>query len=325
MIYLKDITKTFKVFQTKPSDMGVLKSFFSRKYFYKYALDNISFEILSGEMVAYIGPNGAGKSSTIKIMSGILTPDAGECIISGKVPWKNRIEHVKNIGVVFGQRSQLWWDVPVIDSFQLLSNIYQIEYQDYKKKLEELIDTLDLKQLIKIPARQLSLGERMRCELAAALLHAPKILFLDEPTIGLDIISKIAVRNFIRKLNIQNNITVILTSHDMQDIEAIANRVILIGRGKILMDGQIDNLKKKYSNFKTITIAHDKKSFKLKPGINLLKTINGLSTFQIDVNIITVSSAIEEMALIANTQDIFIEPYSIEEIIASLYKELCIS
>ena len=201
-----------------------------------------------GEMVGYIGPNGAGKSSTIKILSGILTPESGSCLVDGRIPWKDRKEHVRQIGVVFGQRSQLWWDVPVLDSFELLREIYRIPESTYRRNLEQLTNMLDLSQLLKTPVRQLSLGQRMRCEIAASLLHDPRILFLDEPTIGLDAVSKLAVRDFIRKLNQDKNTTVILTTHDMQDIEALTDRIILIGKGKILLDGTIDDIRKDYDS-----------------------------------------------------------------------------
>ena len=194
-------------------------------------------------MVGYIGPNGAGKSSTIKILSGILTPDDGTCIINGRIPWKERKEHVKDIGVVFGQRTQLWWDVPIIDSYELLRDIYDIPQKSYHETLSELTELLSLEEILRTPARQLSLGQRMRCEIAASLLHNPKILFLDEPTIGLDAVSKLAVRDFIRRQNTRHNTTVLLTTHDMQDIEALADRVLLIGKGRLLLDGTLDDLK----------------------------------------------------------------------------------
>ena len=208
-----------------------------------HALRDVSFTIHDGEMVGYIGPNGAGKSSTIKILSGILTPDSGTVLVNGRVPYKNRIAHVREIGVVFGQRSQLWWDVPVIDSFELLKDIYSIPQPVYQQSLEELTELLDLKELLRSPVRQLSLGQRMRCEIAASLLHRPRILFLDEPTIGLDAVSKLAVRDFIRKQNREHKTTVLLTTHDMQDIEALASRIILIGKGEILMDGTLKDIK----------------------------------------------------------------------------------
>lgn len=248
MIEMKHISKTFKVAKRNAGMNEALKALFKRDYSYVYALQDISFEIDDGEMVGYIGPNGAGKSSTIKIMSGILNPDGGECTINGITPWKNRKEHVRNIGVVFGQRSQLWWDVPVIDSFELIRDIYQVDSNTYRHNVDELIEVLDLKEIIKTPVRQLSLGQRMRCEIAASLIHNPKVLFLDEPTIGLDAVSKIAVRDFIKRLNKEKKTTVILTTHDMQDIEALTNRILLIGKGKILLDGSLDELKQRNLN-----------------------------------------------------------------------------
>ena len=220
-----------------------VKALFRREYEEIHALDDLSFTIRDGEMVGYIGPNGAGKSSTIKVLSGILTPDSGQCLVNGRTPWKDRVAHVKEIGVVFGQRTQLWWDVPVADSFELLKEIYTVPAAIYRENLEELTQLLDLGDLLRTPARQLSLGQRMRCEIAASLLHSPKILFLDEPTIGLDAVSKLAVRDFILRLNRERGTTVLLTTHDMQDIEALASRVLLIGRGKILLDGTLEDIR----------------------------------------------------------------------------------
>lgn len=244
MITMENVSKSYKVAKRNAGFGEAVKSLFHREYETIHALKNVSFTIGDGEMVGYIGPNGAGKSSTIKILSGILTPDGGKVLVDGRVPYKDRIRHVRQIGVVFGQRSQLWWDVPVIDSFELLRDIYSISPQQYKQNLEELTQLLDLKELLRSPARQLSLGQRMRCEIAASLLHDPKILFLDEPTIGLDAVSKLAAREFIRKRNQMHGTTVLLTTHDMQDIEALSDRIILIGKGEILMDGTIDDIKR---------------------------------------------------------------------------------
>lgn len=243
MIEFQDIRKSYRVSKRESGLGNAVKSFFKRDYTLIEAIKGISFSIDDGEMVGYIGPNGAGKSTTIKILSGILMPDSGTCVVNGQVPWKDRKEYVRQIGVVFGQRSQLWWDIPVMDSFELLQAIYAIPAATYRSKLDELTELLHLEELLKTPTRQLSLGQRMRCELAASLLHDPKLLFLDEPTIGLDAVSKIAVRDFIKKLNEDHKTTVILTTHDMQDIEAITNRVILIGRGQKLMDGTLDDLR----------------------------------------------------------------------------------
>lgn len=242
MIEVSHLRKTFRVAKRDTGFSQAVKALFHREYTEVHALDDVSFSVGEGEMVGYIGPNGAGKSSTIKVLSGILTPDGGECLVDGRVPWKDRVEHVRRIGVVFGQRSQLWWDVPVIDSFELLKEIYAVPGETYRKNRDELTELLDLGELLRTPARQLSLGQRMRCEIAASLLHSPKILFLDEPTIGLDAVSKLAVRDFIKVLNRERGTTVILTTHDMQDIEALASRVILIGKGKILLDGTLSDI-----------------------------------------------------------------------------------
>ncbi len=244
MITMEHVCKSYKIAKRNAGIREACRAFFHREYEVIHALDDVSFSIADGEMVGYIGPNGAGKSSTIKILSGILTPDCGTVLIDGRIPHKDRIRHVSKIGVVFGQRSQLWWDVPVIDSFELLKDIYRIPDPEYQQSLEELTGLLNLSELLRSPARQLSLGQRMRCEIAASLLHRPRILFLDEPTIGLDAVSKLAVRDFILRQNQLHGTTVILTTHDMQDIEALANRIILIGKGKILMDGTLEDIRR---------------------------------------------------------------------------------
>ena len=248
MITMQQVCKSYRIAKRNAGFGEACKALFHREYETVHALRDVSFTINDGEMVGYIGPNGAGKSSTIKILSGILTPDSGTVLVDGRIPYKNRKEHVNRIGVVFGQRSQLWWDVPVIDSFELLKDIYSIPDTQYKDSLEELAELLNLGEILRTPARQLSLGQRMRCEIAASLLHRPKILFLDEPTIGLDAVSKLAVRDFIRKQNLAHRTTVILTTHDMQDIEALASRIILIGKGQILMDGTLEDIKRGDAN-----------------------------------------------------------------------------
>jgi len=243
MITVKNLNKTFRIRKRQAGFGRAVRALFSHEYDEIHALKDVSFSVADGEMVGYIGPNGAGKSTTIKVMCGVLTPDSGTCDINGRTPWKNRVAHVREIGVVFGQRSQLWWDVPIIDSFELIRDIYKTDQAEYKKNLDELVETLELSEILKTPARSLSLGQRMRCEIVASLLHSPRILFLDEPTIGLDAVSKIAVRQFIKKLNTERGTTVLLTTHDMQDIEALTERIILIGRGQILLDGSLDELK----------------------------------------------------------------------------------
>jgi len=258
MIEMRSISKSFKVSKRSAGLREAIKALFAREHTLVEAVRDVSFSIKRGEIVGYIGPNGAGKSTSIKVMSGILVPDAGTCSIMGYTPWVDRKEYVKHIGVVFGQRSQLWWDVPVIDSFELLKDIYKIQPALYKENLELLTETLELEQLLGVPVRQLSLGQRMRCEIAASLLHGPDILFLDEPTIGLDAVSKIAVRQFIKKMNKEKGLTVILTTHDMSDIEALAERIIMIGNGAILYDGTLSELRSRYGTERIVTTVVSK-------------------------------------------------------------------
>ena len=248
-IELHEIRKSYTVYERPQGRWGLLRGAFVRNARAVQALAGITFTIEEGELVGLIGPNGAGKSTTVKVMSGILTPDSGSCRISGRVPWQERMTHVAEIGVVFGQRSQLWWDVPVADSFDLLRDIYDLEESTYHERLRELCVALDTTDILRTPARQLSLGQRMRCELIAALLHRPKLLFLDEPTIGLDAVSKLALRAFLKEENRQSGVTVLLTTHDMDDIEALCQRVMVIGRGQLLYDGDLTVLKDRYAAF----------------------------------------------------------------------------
>jgi ABC-2 type transport system ATP-binding protein len=275
-------------------------------------------------MIGYIGPNGAGKSSTIKIMSGILTPDSGECVINGRTPWKDRLNHVREIGVVFGQRSQLWWDVPVIDTFDLIKDIYKIPEKIYKNNLDELVTKLAIENIVRTPARQLSLGQRMRCEITASLLHNPKILFLDEPTIGLDAVSKIAVRNFIKTINRERKTTVILTTHDMQDIEALTERIILIGKGQILLDGALVDLKKRNSTIKTLTVEYNGAEFSLCDGASLSEKIDGHATVLVNTDTVSVSDVIAHISSQVEVSDISVAGPTAEEMVVSLYKEFAI-
>ncbi len=243
MIEMKGISKTYRVRKRDPGIGSAMRSLFTRSYTEICALKDVTFTIPKGQIVGYIGPNGAGKSTTIKILSGILRPDGGECRVSGMVPWEDRKRFVSRLGVVFGQRSQLWWDVPVMDSFLLLRDIYRVPEGEFRASLERLTAQLELESLLTAPVRTLSLGQKMRCEIAAALLRGPEVLFLDEPTIGLGAVSKLRVRDFIRQENAQKGTTVILTTHDMQDIDALCERVLLIGKGMLLLDGSIEEIR----------------------------------------------------------------------------------
>ncbi len=329
MIELSHIRKTFRVARRSAGMREAARALFHREYTEIHALDDVSFTIGDGEMVGYIGPNGAGKSSTIKVMSGILTPDSGTCVIDGCTPWKDRTRHVANIGVVFGQRSQLWWDVPVIDSFELIRDIYRVDDATYRRGLDELTDLLDLGDILRTPTRQLSLGQRMRCEIAASLIHRPRILFLDEPTIGLDAVSKLAVRDFIRRINRERGTTVILTTHDMQDIEALTERIILIGKGKILLDGTLDSLKARHSAVRQITVVFapgtpSPADRPLPDGIALVTATDGRAVFAVDTTAQTVSSAIETLTRDIDVRDLSVAGQSTDELVVSLYEEFAI-
>ena len=321
MIELRHINKTFKVAKRNAGFGEAVKGLFHREYTYVHALQDVSFTVGDGEMVGYIGPNGAGKSSTIKIMSGILTPDSGECIINGRTPWKDRVDHVQEIGVVFGQRSQLWWDVPVADSFELLRDIYNIPGDTYQRNVKQLTELLDIGEIQKTPARQLSLGQRMRCEIAASLLHDPKILFLDEPTIGLDAVSKIAVRDFIKAINREKNTTVILTTHDMQDIEALTERILLIGKGRILLDGSLSELRNRNSACKTLTVDYSGGKLPELPEMTVLKDLDGHAQIAVDTSVLSISRVIAEIAAKVNVKDISVTGDAIDDVVVGLYKE----
>lgn len=316
------ISKTFKVAKRNSGLKAALKSFFKREYTYIDAVKNVSFSIEKGEIVGYIGPNGAGKSTTIKMLSGILLPTAGNIRVNGLDPFKDRKKYVSNIGVVFGQRSQLSWDIPAEDTFDLLKDIYDLSDKEYQKTKTELVNLLNIQEVMKQPVRSLSLGQRMRCEIAASLLHKPKILFLDEPTIGLDAESKKIVRDFIKKLNKNHKTTVILTTHDMTDIEALAKRIILIGKGELLYDGSLSNLKKKYGSYKEVLVSTNEKidKIRLKGIIKKSKNINGYS-FIIDSNVLSLSKLLNNLSLKYVINDIDIKNESIDDVILKLYHD----
>lgn len=321
-IIVDGISKTFKVTKRNSGLKSALKSFFKREYVLIDAVKNISFEIEKGEIVGYIGPNGAGKSTTIKMLSGILLPTAGNIKVNGMNPFADRRNYVSNIGVVFGQRSQLAWDIPAEDTFDLLKDIYKLSDEKYEKNKSELVNLLDIGEIIKKPVRSLSLGQRMRCEIAASLLHDPKILFLDEPTIGLDAKSKKIVRDFILKINKERKVTVILTTHDMMDIDKLAKRIILIGKGQILYDGSLEKLKTKYGSYKKITIntKENISDIKLKGIISKEKIDNGYS-FVIDSNIITISKFINYLSNRYSINDMDIDNEGIDDVILKLYQD----
>lgn len=323
MIEVKNLTKVFKIAKKEKGIWGSIKGLFNRKYIIKKALDDVSFTINDGDIVGYLGPNGAGKSTTIKIMCGILTPTSGECVINGMIPWKDRANYVKDIGVVFGQRSQLWWDVPVIDSFYLLKDIYKIPDDVFADQLKILTEKLDLQEIINYPLRQLSLGQKMKCELAGSLLHKPKILFLDEPTIGLDATSKLKVRDFIKNINKEFGITVILTTHDMNDIEALTNKIIIIGKGKLLYNGSFDAIKHKYKNHRIVEVEFEQEYDNVDiPKFQLIKKEAKVFTFKTDDNNFKLADFVVDLSKKYKVVDVQVESIGLEEIISKMFGDL---
>lgn len=252
MIKVENLTKEFKMSKKYPGFKGAIKSFFSNEYTHKLAVDSISFEIHKGEIVGYIGANGAGKSTTIKMMTGILTPTSGNVTVNGLVPYEEREKNAKNIGVVFGQKTQLWWDLPISETFTLLKDIYDVSDEDFEERMKFLKELLGLEEFFLNPVRTLSLGQRMRADLAAALIHNPKIIYLDEPTIGLDVVVKEKVRQAIKDINEKYGTTIILTTHDLDDIEELCNRIIVIDKGKKIYDGEIQGIKDKFGYLTTV-------------------------------------------------------------------------
>jgi ABC-2 type transport system ATP-binding protein len=254
IIKVNHLNKIYKVFQNHSGYFGVLRNLFNRKFEEIHAVDGISFEIEPGELVGYIGPNGAGKSTTIKMLTGLLVPSSGSLMVNNQVPWKDRKDYVKHIGAVFGQRTTLWWDLPLSDSFDLLKHIYEIPDEVYKNNLGLFREILELDAFINNPVRSLSLGQRMRADLCAALLHNPKLVFLDEPTIGLDVVAKQRIREFIQYINAKNRTTILLTTHDIIDISKLCERVMVIDHGKILYDGRLESLLATYGGSRLLTV-----------------------------------------------------------------------
>ena len=321
LIEVRDLRKSFVVAERRPGVWGAVAGLVRRRRRRIDALAGVSFQIEAGELVGYIGPNGAGKSTTVKVLSGILVPDGGTCVIAGRVPWKDRVRHVADIGCVFGQRTQLWWDLPVVESFDLLRDIYAVPAADYRRTRDELVDLLGLAPLLDTPVRQLSLGQRMRCDLAAALLHRPRLLFLDEPTIGLDAPAKLAVRSFIRTLNRERGVTVILTTHDMDDMEALCRRVLLINHGRILSDGPIDRLRAIVGSERLLIVDLEDENAEIRgDDVRQVSRDGGRVTLAFDPARVSSASLIARIAAEHAIRDLFVENRPIDEVIAELYE-----
>jgi ABC-2 type transport system ATP-binding protein len=321
-IRVDQLTKTYRVAERRPGLGGALAGLVHRRHRIVTALDRASFSLDRGELVGYIGPNGAGKSTTVKILAGILVPDSGSCLVLGRTPWSQRRDHVAHIGVVFGQRTQLWWDLPVIESLELLQAVYRVPPAQYRERSLRLIEKLDLGAFLDTPVRQLSLGQRMRCDLAASLLHGPEILFLDEPTIGLDAVSKLAVRDFIRELNREHGTTVILTTHDMDDIEALCSRIMVIGDGRLLSDGSLPDLRARVSRERRLIVDLEQEETELDlPPARVIARDGHRVHLSFDPEAMSAAELIGRVTARYAVRDLFVENPPIEELIAQLYRE----
>ena len=325
IISVKNLSKTFKKPIRDEGLKGMLKALFSRRYEEIHAVDGISFDIEEGEIVGYIGANGAGKSTTIKMMCGILHPTEGSVTVDGLDFEKNRQRINKKMGVVFGQKTQLWWDIPLIETFKILKSIYEVPDEEYNEKFEYLCELLDMKSFLTQTVRSLSLGQRMRADFAAALIHSPKIVYLDEPTIGLDVLVKDKIRTAIKELNKKYNITVILTTHDMKDIEELCNRIIIIDKGKILYDGSLSNIKYRFGNTKTVFIPSnlslDESALKDRFEKVEIEHQDDKLLLKFSLNDIDLDDMLLYLINTYHVKDFKIEDISIEDITKKLYEK----
>jgi ABC-2 type transport system ATP-binding protein len=321
LIQAEFLSKHFRVYEHRRSAWGAFRNLVSPSYRTVRAVQDVCFRIARGELVGYIGPNGAGKSTTIKMLTGILVPTSGRVVVDGRVPHRQRKEHVRHIGVVFGQRTNLWWDLPTIESFDLLRYIYRIPVDRYRANLGFYCELLDLEEFLDTPVRTLSLGQRMRADLAATLLHDPDILFLDEPTIGLDVVAKQRIRAFIRLLNQERGTTIILTTHDLGDVEKLCDRVLMIDRGRLIYDGDLEALRRRfgYSRVLRVEMADDYETVEL-PGADLRYRDGRRVFYRFDTGAIGVSELIQRLTERYRVADIAVREAEIEEIVGRIYE-----
>ncbi|MBW2966875.1 ATP-binding cassette domain-containing protein [Candidatus Woesearchaeota archaeon] len=321
VIEVKDLKKVYKTHKRGEGLWNAIKSVFRRQYQHKHALKGVSFRIEEGEIVGLIGPNGAGKSTTIKALSGILHPTSGSVEVLGYVPWEDRVDYVENIGVVFGQKPQLVWDLPPLDSYALNKELYRVPKKVFERRQKYMIKLLGLEKVVGTPVRDLSLGERMKCKLVAALLHKPKLVFLDEPSIGLDVVAKDLMRDFIIDVNKQDKTTFIITTHDMQDIERLCKRVIIINYGQIVYDGPLSEIKKRFLKNKLITVKCESRigGFRLK-GCTVVEKQKYEMKLEADTTQTTIKKVIDNLIKNYDCADLIIEDPPIEEVIQKIFK-----
>jgi ABC-2 type transport system ATP-binding protein len=322
IIQVNSVTKQFQRRKKLPGFGGTVKGLLRPEYEIKTAVDRVSFQISPSEIIGYIGPNGAGKSTTIKMLSGILTPTSGSIEVLGLNPSTQRKAHVRNIGVVFGQRASLWWDVPVADSLRLLRDIYKVPQARYRQNLDRYTALLDMGDFLNVPVRQLSLGQRVRADIAAALMHDPSILFLDEPTIGVDVISKEKLREFIKQVNTESQVTILLTTHDMNEIEKLCRRVIIIDQGQIIYDGSLDAIRNRYSGEKILAVEFEEvlPDFELE-GAQLRRSQERKKWFTFNRGEVSASHLIQTLSARYPLADLTVEDVEIEEVVRAIYRD----
>jgi ABC-2 type transport system ATP-binding protein len=322
IVEARDLRKVFRTTKRTPGPLGALRTLFSREIDERVAVGGVSFALESGELVGYIGPNGAGKSTTIKMLTGILVPTSGEITVAGLVPWKQRKENARNIGVVFGQRSQLYWDLPLVESFELLRAIYAIPEKTYRRNLDEFVQILDMSDFLRTPVRQLSLGQRMRGDFAAALLHSPAVVYLDEPTIGLDVVAKEAIREFIARINAERGATIVLTTHDLADVERLCRRIVLIDHGLLIYDGDVERIKSEYGRFRTLIVHYCEPPPKPElEGAELTSMEDAIAHYRFDRNLQRADLLVRQASERYRVEDVTFEEPDLESIIRRIYVE----
>ena len=320
-IQVNELTKVFKVQQKDPGLSGAVKALFAPKYQSKTAVDHVNFCVQSGEVVGYIGLNGAGKSTTIKMLSGILIPTSGKIDVLGRDPYRDRIANARDIGVVFGQRSQLWWDLAFVESLKLVAKIYDVPAARYHELMDQFTEQLDIKEIIDMPIRVMSLGQRMRAELIATLIHDPKVIYLDEPTIGLDLIVKESIREFIKEQNRLMGITVILTTHDLSDIEELCSRVIIIDSGKLIYDGSISRIKQQFGKYREVNfeLLKNPSHLDLPAGAEILSNEANALSIRFDRSLVTASQLVASLMNQIEVRDFSLSEPNLASVIKQIY------
>lgn len=319
LIHVEDVSKEFRISKREKGVSSAIKTLYKRDYQIKNAVKNLSFQIEEGEVVGYIGSNGAGKSTTIKMLSGILVPTRGNVLVDGLIPYKNRKDNASKIGVVFGQRTQLYWNLPMEETFDLYRKIFKVDSGQFKKNIDFFVELLEMQSFLRTPVRQLSLGQRMRAELVVSLLHDPKILYLDEPTIGLDIFVKQKIRKFIKELNQEKNTTIILTTHDMDDIDQICNRVITIEKGEKIFDGSIDTFKNTYSVGHKLSVTFRDDIDINDHRLRVIERSGRTVTFLLNKQEISITECLAILSNFNEIEDIKIMEPDMEEAVKNLY------